>query len=344
MSQKHHFFYRFTVLTKSDKIPDFTAEAVVDDRRMKQYNNEAENWIGVTLFEFEGIEALGEPYDPRDWYKDQLKIVSNCTQCSELHVLQRIIGCKLEKFPNGTVMKLPVFDEYGFDGNDLMAFNYDTLQWIDKSPNAKEIKKDWDRHTERKQCLHQYLNDCMDWISTLNNTNNTLPDVHIFAKKASDDHSKLVLTCLATGFYPRDIEMYIRLEESILADQTSSGIRPNADETFQMRTSVEIDRNHKGSYDCFVIHSSLKKTLSTKWDGKCSNCETLRWLVITGGTIVASVLAFAVYWYIDKKKGSSESILALRRNHPNNYGAVSEQIPMSSAACADTSDEELSAD
>ncbi len=96
-----------------------------------------------------------------------------CSVIVELHVLQRIIGCKLEKFPNGTVLKLPVFDEYGFDGNDLMAFNYDTLEWLDKSPNAKAIKKDWDYYTERKQCLHQYLKDCMDWISTLNNTNNS---------------------------------------------------------------------------------------------------------------------------------------------------------------------------
>uniref|UniRef100_A0A673ISE9 Immunoglobulin C1-set domain-containing protein n=1 Tax=Sinocyclocheilus rhinocerous TaxID=307959 RepID=A0A673ISE9_9TELE len=37
------------------------------------------------------------------------------------------------------------------------------------------------------------------------------PDVYIFARKAPDDHSKLVLICLAAGFYPRDIEMNIRL-------------------------------------------------------------------------------------------------------------------------------------
>ncbi|XP_058608532.1 major histocompatibility complex class I-related gene protein-like [Onychostoma macrolepis] len=168
-NERHHFFYRFIVLSKAENFPDFTAEAVADDRRMKHYNTEVEDWKRVNLFEYDRIEPLPEPYEPRDWYKDQLKIVSNCTQCSD--VLQRIIGCKLEKFPNGTVMNLTVFDEYGFDENYLMAFNYDTLQWIDKSPKAKEIKKDWDRHTERKQYLYKYLNDCMDWISKFNNTN-----------------------------------------------------------------------------------------------------------------------------------------------------------------------------
>uniref|UniRef100_A0A673IL66 Immunoglobulin C1-set domain-containing protein n=1 Tax=Sinocyclocheilus rhinocerous TaxID=307959 RepID=A0A673IL66_9TELE len=83
------------------------------------------------------------------------------------------------------------------------------------------------------------------------------PDVRVFARKAPDDHSKLVLICLATGFYPRDIEMYIRLNRINIESQISSGIRPNADETFQMRSSVKIDSKDKVSYDCLVIHSSL---------------------------------------------------------------------------------------
>uniref|UniRef100_A0A8C2EWW4 Ig-like domain-containing protein n=1 Tax=Cyprinus carpio TaxID=7962 RepID=A0A8C2EWW4_CYPCA len=272
--------------------PDFTAESVADDRRMSHYNHETEDWIVMTLTEYPVIEGLEEPYDPRDWYKDQLKILSNCTQnsCCETgycHVLQRIIGCKLEKFPNGTVQSLHVFDEYGFDGNDLMAFNYDTMQWIDKSPNAKEIKKDWDRHTDRKQDLHQYLKICMDWISKFNNTNKNSPDVYIFVRKAPDDHSKLVLICLVTGFYPRDIEMNIRLNRINIESQISSGIRPNDDETFQMRSSVKIDRNHRGSYDCHVIHSSLTEPV------------TVEWALL--GTIIA--LVFGVYCY--KKRRSN---------------------------------------
>uniref|UniRef100_A0A673IB42 Ig-like domain-containing protein n=1 Tax=Sinocyclocheilus rhinocerous TaxID=307959 RepID=A0A673IB42_9TELE len=90
------------------------------------------------------------------------------------------------------------------------------------------------------------------------------PDVHVFARK-SPDHSKLLLSCLATGFYPRDIEMNIRLNRINTENQTSSGIRPNDDKTFQLRTSVEIDRNHKGSYSCFVIHSSLTEPVSVEW-------------------------------------------------------------------------------
>ncbi|XP_073677626.1 zinc-alpha-2-glycoprotein-like [Garra rufa] len=299
---RHHFYYRFTVLSKAYNLPEFTAEAVADDRRMIHYNTEVEDWIGVDLVEYDSIEPLPELYESRDWYKDKLNILSNCTNSSEFPVLQRIIGCKLAKFPNGKV-NLSVFDEYGVNGDDIVVFDSDTLKWIDKSPNAKEIKIEWDGQLVRNQNLHNYLEVCKGYISTFNNTNKTSPDISIFARRVSDDDSKLNLTCLATGFYPKDIEMNIRLDETIIKNQTSSGIRPNNDETFQIRTSVRIDGNHKGSYDCFVIHRSRKEPVSVKW----------------------------------------ESLLAPGRNGPH-YGAVSQQKPMSGAACFDASDEELTVD
>ncbi|XP_051729237.1 major histocompatibility complex class I-related gene protein-like [Ctenopharyngodon idella] len=225
--ERHNVYYRFTVLTKAGTFPPFDAVGVCDDRRIKHYSNELEDWIRANVIKHDNTEPLQEPHEPRDWYKDLLKTLSNCTnpQCSELHVLQRIIGCELEKLPDGTV-NLTVFDEYGFDGEDFISFNSDTMKWIDKNPKAKETKEEWDLHTERNQDLQYFLKNCS-------------PDVRVSARKAApDDHSNLVLTCLATGFYPRDVQMNIRLNRNILEDQTSSGIRPNDDETFQMRSSA----------------------------------------------------------------------------------------------------------
>ncbi|XP_067267069.1 zinc-alpha-2-glycoprotein-like [Chanodichthys erythropterus] len=262
--QRHHVYYRFTVLTKADPFPPFSAVGIYDDKQITYFCNEVENWISANVIKHDRTEPLPEPFESRDWYKDLLNTLSNCTnsQCSELHVLQRIIGCELEKLPDGTV-NLTVFDEYGFDGEDFISFNSDTMKWIDKNPKAKETKEKWDLQTGRNQYINVYLKNCIEWISTISNTNKSRPDIYVFARKVPADDCKLVLTCLATGFYPRDVEMYIRLDRNILEDQTSSGIRPNDNETFQMRNSVEIDRNDKVSYDCLVIHSSL--TASVKW-------------------------------------------------------------------------------
>uniref|UniRef100_A0A8C1WBJ7 Ig-like domain-containing protein n=1 Tax=Cyprinus carpio TaxID=7962 RepID=A0A8C1WBJ7_CYPCA len=331
--EKHYLHYMFTALTKADLFPDFTAVGVVDDRLILDYSTEVPDWTRLILTEDDGIETLVQQYDSKDWYKHQLHILSNCTNCSELHAFQRLIGCEVEKF-NGTVTSLRFFDEYGFDGEDFMTFDSDTLQWIDKCPKAKEMKKYWDLQTGRNQFIKDYFGKCMEWILIFNNTYKNSPEVYISARRDPDDHSKLDLSCLATGFYPRDIEMNIRLNESVLDNQTSSEIRPNANETFQMRVSVKIDRNSEGSYDCFVIHSSLTEPASVAWDGKCSTFETesqqtfieviLSVLVLS----VVSVMLCSVVILCQCKKESNESFLALGRNHHHDYGAVSERIAM----------------
>ena len=91
------------------------------------------------------------------------------------------------------------------------------------------------------------------------------PDVHTFASEAPHDRSKLNLSCLATGFYPKHIEMKITLNNPSVEPFSSTGVRPNDDETFQMRISVEIHREEEESYECHVSHSSLTQTLITQW-------------------------------------------------------------------------------
>uniref|UniRef100_A0A8C1IJN6 Uncharacterized protein n=1 Tax=Cyprinus carpio TaxID=7962 RepID=A0A8C1IJN6_CYPCA len=274
-SGKRYIYFKFTVLSKADTFPEFSAVAVADDRLIAHYSNEERDWI---LTEDDWINAPEEPPDSRDWFLHQIRTLSDCTDslCSELHVLQRVIGCELEKLSDGSV-NLRAFDEYGFDGEDFMAFNSDTLQWIEKNPKAKETKMKWDQQTVHNELLKDYLKTCTDWISTFNNTENRKPDVHTTLRKDPNDQNKQVLTCLTTGFYPRDIEMDIRFNKTALEDQISSGIRPNDDGSFQMRSSVEIDRNHEGIYDCFVIHRSLTEPVSAGWMEKCTDCEESKW-------------------------------------------------------------------
>ncbi|CAM4640304.1 unnamed protein product [Leuciscus chuanchicus] len=169
--EKHFLHYKFTALTKSDPFPEFSAEALVDDRRIKHFSDEGQVWI---LTEEDWTNTPEDPADRKDWFLHQIKTLSNCTgsQCPELHTFQRIIGCELEKLPDGSV-NLTVFDEYGFDGEDLISFNPDTMQWIDKSPKAKRTKVEWDRHTGRNQFIKDFLKNCTDWISTYNHTNKT---------------------------------------------------------------------------------------------------------------------------------------------------------------------------
>ncbi|XP_016118071.1 major histocompatibility complex class I-related gene protein-like, partial [Sinocyclocheilus grahami] len=170
--QKHFLSYKFTADCKANTHPVFKAVCVCDGREIAQYSNEERVWIRSSLTADDWIKAPAEPPESREWFMHQLNTLSNCSdsQCSELHVLQRITGCELEKHSDGTVKSLTVFDEYGFDGEDFIVFNSDALQWIDKNPKAKETQMKWDQQTERNQLLQHYLKTCIHWISTCNNT------------------------------------------------------------------------------------------------------------------------------------------------------------------------------
>uniref|UniRef100_A0A9J8ATD4 Ig-like domain-containing protein n=1 Tax=Cyprinus carpio carpio TaxID=630221 RepID=A0A9J8ATD4_CYPCA len=270
--EKHSLYYTYTGLTKAGPFPVFTAEAESDDKQIASYNNDRQAWERYNLTVDHWNKAPAGPRETREDFLNELRDLSKCkltAECSEFHVLQRITGCEVVKLLNGTVTSLNASDKYAYDGKDFTIYKYNQLlPGMDKVTETK-----MDHQTGQKPFLTDFLKNCMNWISTFNNTFKTPPDVHVFARKSPDDDSKIVLSCLVTGFYPRDIEMNIRLDRNILEDQISSGIRPNADGSFQLRTSVKIDRNHKGSYDCFVIHSSHTEPVSMEWDGRCSNCE-----------------------------------------------------------------------
>lgn len=95
-----------------------------------------------------------------------------------------------------------------------------------------------------------------------------------FATKSLNGPGKLILTCMATGFYPADVQVLVRKSRTTLPEHlvTSSGVRPNGDGTYQLRKSVEIEEKEEKLYDCYVNHSALKEPIiKTNGQGKRSN-------------------------------------------------------------------------
>uniref|UniRef100_A0A3B1IUY3 Ig-like domain-containing protein n=1 Tax=Astyanax mexicanus TaxID=7994 RepID=A0A3B1IUY3_ASTMX len=100
------------------------------------------------------------------------------------------------------------------------------------------------------------------------------PAVRVFAKKSVHEWRNLTLTCLITGFYPKDVKMSLRKFSTEIPEHliTSSGVRPNDDETYQLRKCVEIQEDDKADYDCYVSHSSLTEPVIKQWDTQRVHC------------------------------------------------------------------------
>ncbi|XP_051741090.1 major histocompatibility complex class I-related gene protein-like isoform X1 [Ctenopharyngodon idella] len=81
-------------------------------------------------------------------------------------------------------------------------------------------------------------------------------------QKANSDSGRFRVSCLATGFYPRHINLTLFRDGQPVSDQEITGgdLLPNGDGTYQMRKSLEISADeHK--YTCSATHLSLENKL-----------------------------------------------------------------------------------
>ncbi|XP_038820071.1 class I histocompatibility antigen, F10 alpha chain-like isoform X3 [Salvelinus namaycush] len=81
------------------------------------------------------------------------------------------------------------------------------------------------------------------------------------------------LTCLVTGTYPSSspIEMNLFRNNVNLTEMEgvrSSGVRPNEDNTYQLRKTVMINASESEVYQCVVNHKSFPGTRKNTWEVK----------------------------------------------------------------------------
>ncbi|XP_063051867.1 hereditary hemochromatosis protein homolog [Engraulis encrasicolus] len=90
------------------------------------------------------------------------------------------------------------------------------------------------------------------------------PRVRLLQKRLPDSGGVRV-TCLATGFYPRHINLTLLRDGQPVPDHQITGgeLLPNGDETYQMRKSLEVSTEElqQHHYTCTAQHLSLDNKL-----------------------------------------------------------------------------------
>ncbi|XP_059401648.1 hereditary hemochromatosis protein homolog [Carassius carassius] len=117
-------------------------------------------------------------------------------------------------------------------------------------------------------------------------------------QKANSDSGGSCLSCLASGFYPRHINLTLFRDGQPVSDHEITGgdLLPNADGTYQMRKSLEISAADKHEYTCSVPHLSLDVTLDFS--------ESFKPVILSVLIVLAPVLVFGtvVVIYIRRKR------------------------------------------
>ncbi|XP_044190659.1 major histocompatibility complex class I-related gene protein-like isoform X8 [Thunnus albacares] len=322
-SEKHSLTYIYTAFSKPVGLPgihEFTALGLMDDRMIDYYDSDLKKkvpkqpWMKERLPADYWEKGTQSRLSKQQWFKDSIDILKkrmNQTD-NDVHILQWMVGCEGEKRPDGSVTFSRGVDMYNYDGQDFLSFDDANAVWVASTDIAVLTKRKWDDDQVLKEYTKGYLeNECIDWLNKFMTygekqlQEGSPPDVYVFATNTKTE-TIVMLTCLATGFYPKDIKLEIKRDGRVLTKEDgleTSGVRPNEDDTYQRRDSVEILRSDVASYRCEVTHRASNVYVKKIWDGKLPDPPGGNSVGIIAGAVVGVLVVAAVLLVFLYKKG-----------------------------------------
>ncbi|XP_059899950.1 major histocompatibility complex class I-related gene protein-like isoform X2 [Gadus macrocephalus] len=234
-------------------------------------------------------------------------------QTGGTHLYQRMCGCEWDDDDDST----DGYNQYGYDGEDFIAFDLKTLTWVAPVRQAVPTKQKWDGDRAYNEYWKNYqTKECVDWLkkylsygkSTLQRTDR--PRVSLLQRSPSSP-----VVCHATGFYHDRVVVFWRRDGQELHEQVDPGeVLPNHDGTFQVSVDLDlkaVPQEDWGTYECVVqlkgiedISTPLDPALiRTNWVGK----SHILVFFLAGVAVVAVVGAVVGVFVYQKRKVSDTS-------------------------------------
>ncbi|XP_066574985.1 uncharacterized protein LOC136764656 isoform X2 [Amia ocellicauda] len=225
----HSLVHITTAFSRAGQRPYFSLSTLLDGVPVIWCDRDTETelpmqqWVTSAVQEWDGRDTVCR--EEKYVFRDLIKGLRNRTGG---WVLQRRRGCVLED--DGRVT---VFDDYGHNGQDLSILTI-------SSPATGSVK-------DRRECvalLKKLLKD--------RKKRQVHPEVFVFVNKKKETQ-KPCFSCLATGIESKapEVRLYKNGQE-VTMGVWSSGVRPNGDDTYQLRKSVEITEEERHEYYCTV--------------------------------------------------------------------------------------------
>uniref|UniRef100_A0A8C0H7J0 Ig-like domain-containing protein n=1 Tax=Chelonoidis abingdonii TaxID=106734 RepID=A0A8C0H7J0_CHEAB len=246
---------------------------------------------GLTPKQWQGLETVLHDYLSK-FYPLMNKVVKDEDEHYPF-VIQASIGCELH--PNGTSRQ---FCDAAVNGEDFISFSVDEGTWV-------------------AQHRHKLALNSRDFLNQDKSTTNwglsravlPTPDpgkwswAWLVSPEAQTESTPapVLLVCRVTGFYPRPVRMaWLQDGEEVVPGWrlNSSGILPNVDLTYQLRSSLSVGLGDGHSYACQVQHSSLGgQSLLIPWGHSRPWGPGLA-VGITLGALAVATVAVVLWWRI----------------------------------------------
>ncbi|KAG9347211.1 hypothetical protein JZ751_006139 [Albula glossodonta] len=312
-ADSHSFWYFITLTEGTNPFPAMVLVGMVDDIVVEYYDSDDRKLVSRRHWRNEEVPDGGLKNiaieDTTYSLKNKLyRMIRHFNDSMAFHTYQRIAGCELDD--DGTERFLA---KDSYNGKDVLFFNPKSYNWTCLVPQM-----DSDDHwlvQFAKGPLHLlYQPVCIRVLKTYLQEDKAMfkkrvfPRVRVFQKEGGGAGGGEV-TCLATGFYPRHIELTLQRDGHPVPDQEliSGDTLPNGDGTYQKRQSLSIsaqELRERHRYTCTVRHVSVDNKLDIAFESHPGPD-----IVLISGvslTALAGVLLIIIGIYICRTRKSGE--------------------------------------
>nr|XP_046250135.1 major histocompatibility complex class I-related gene protein-like isoform X2 [Scatophagus argus] len=275
---KHSLKYFLTGSSGLPNFPEFVGVSFVDDVVVGSCDSDkttpeaTQDWM-IKLFKHN--PQLFEIYDqmcllilPNLFKVTIFTLTRRLNQSGGVHVLQNMNGCEWDDETG----EMTGFNQYSYDGEDLISFDPKTLTWVTQKSQAFSTKLNWDADKARiKQIEYDVIQMCNERLKThlaygeRSLLRTDLPSVSLLQKTPSSP-----VSCHATGFYPERATLSWRKDGEELHEDVELGeILPNHDGSFQMSAELKLSSvtpEDWSRFTCVFQLSGVKEDIVTKLD------------------------------------------------------------------------------
>ncbi|XP_059899915.1 major histocompatibility complex class I-related gene protein-like isoform X3 [Gadus macrocephalus] len=259
----HSLQYFLTGSSGLTAFPEFVVVGMVDGVQINYYDSNTqrvvpkEDWMEQVIRDDPNYleRNTGTAQGTQQVFKANIGIAKQrFNQTGGAHMFQFMCGCEWDDEDDST----DGYHQFGYDGEDFIAFDLKTLTWVAPVRQAVTTKLRWDQDRALNQHRKNYLTkECVDWLkrylaygkSTLQRTER--PRVSLLQRSPSSP-----VVCHATGFYPDRVVVFWRRDGLELHEQVDPGeVLPNHDGTFQVSVDLNltaVPQEDWGRYECVV--------------------------------------------------------------------------------------------